>query len=336
MEKRIGWAVRLVAIILGGFMLVGCKNDKENPEVQKEAIKGVELERGAVIRTYDNNMINENLKEGKYLPVTYDGIIIFYDIDSNRYIYSKEGKHYIFFDGKENLIEEKNYKNMKLSPKGKYFSMFRVVDNINELAVLDVEKNRVIDIDSDVIISGELLDWINEDTLVYYGVSNEGVNGVYSFNVKEKKEELLYKLDEGIVQFLKCSEDGVIFIQINNDNGKELKRLNYKTKEVEYISNKIVKIEDVVSRNGEIFILGKFENDVFSLYKIEENKATRLVYDFPQVVKEDRKLSIDEEGNILFVGVEKEAGLEEVYKYTTDGSISLVGRSSKEYIFVEN
>jgi len=72
------------------------------------------------------------------------------------------------------------------------------------------------------------------------------------------------------------------------------------------------------------------------VYEFKNNKPKRLVFDFPAVVKTEKGLTIDENGNILFVGSNSEnSNDEQIYTYTQDGSISAVSKNSVDYVFLD-
>jgi hypothetical protein len=72
------------------------------------------------------------------------------------------------------------------------------------------------------------------------------------------------------------------------------------------------------------------------MYEFKDNKAKRLVFDFPTVVKTEKGLAVDENGNILFVGCNStNTNEEQIYTYTQDGSISSVSKNSVDYVFLD-
>lgn len=321
-----------IIIVFCTIFLISCSNDED---IAETIIEGTKLEAGAIIKYDNEDFKNLNIDGNKYSEVTSDSVIINYDTSSERYVYSKENNHYIYYDHKIEEINEESYKDIILSPKAKYVSYF-IENEGNQLVIKEIGAEKKLEVKSNVAISGEVFDWVDENRVVYYGIDYNGVNGVFIYNVETQEEKLLYKLDEGIVQFVKGTQSGVVFLQENNDKGKILKKIDVSTGEVEVLTENLQEISDIVFKDDEIYILGKFKKDIFSLYKLENSKETRLVYDFPQAIKGSKGLSQDKDGNILFVGVNSDINKEEVYVYQADGSIRALTASGSEYIFVQN
>jgi hypothetical protein len=189
---------------------------------------------------------------------------------------------------------------------------------------------------SDVSISGTLYDWYDVNTLVYYGVSNDGVNGLFTYDIKENKEELLYKIKEGYLAFIKGTIDNVVFLQLTLENKKELIMIDKKTKDVKLLTDNIEELSDIIINKEKIYFTGKISDNTNSLYELINNKAKRLVYDFPAIVKIKKGLKVDQNGNVLFVGSNSSTSKEEqVYTYAQDGSISAVSKESVDLVFLD-
>ena len=57
--------------------------------------------------------------------------------------------------------------------------------------------------------------------------------------------------------------------------------------------------------------------------KISDNGIKRLIFDFPNILYVDKGLSVNEDGEILFIGSAGEDKKEYIYKYS-DGTVTLV------------
>jgi hypothetical protein len=181
-----------------------------------------------------------------------------------------------------------------------------------------------------------LYDWYDVNTLVYYGVSNDGVNGLFTYDIKENKEELLYGIKEGYLAFIKGTIDNVVFLQLTLENKKELIMIDKKTKDVKILTDNIEELSDIIMNKEKIYFTGKVVDNIDSLYELNKNKPKRLVYDFPAAVKIKKGVKVDENGNILFVGSNNGNSKEEqVYTYAQDGSISAVSKSSVDFVFLD-
>lgn len=147
----------------------------------------VKINLGAVLKSEEGNYKLYNYKNGKYEQEKDNNVILAYDKSSSNYICVEDGKHYIVSNTHKSEIKDSNYTGIKLSKGGKYLSYF-IDDNGLKLKIFDTNENNQIEIKSNVSISGTLYDWYDDDTLVYYGVSDDGVNGLFTYNIKEKKK----------------------------------------------------------------------------------------------------------------------------------------------------
>ena len=128
----------------------------------------------------------------------------------------------------------------------------------------------------------------------------------------------------------------MVFLQLTLENNKELMMIDKKTKDVKVLTDNIEELSDIIISQDKIYFTGKVSNNVNSLYELKDNKAKRLVFDFPAIVKIEKGLTTDENGNVLFIGRNDGNSKEEqVYTYTLDGSISAVSKNSTEYVFLE-
>ena len=321
----------LVFIVLPLFIL-GCSSEKaKTPNVTEE----IKLNSGAVLKSEDGSYNLYNYENGKYEKMKSNNIILSYDKSSSSYIVSEDGKPYIVHKGDKFAIKDLDYSGLKLSKDAAYISYF-IEDNGLKLKVFDTSDNKEIEIKSNVSISGTLYDWYDVNTLVYYGVSNDGVNGLFTYNIKENKEELLYKIQEGYLAFIKGTLDNVVFLQLTLENNKKLVMIDKKTKDVKLLTDKIEELSDISVNNEKIYFTGKVSDNINSLYELTNNKAKRLVYDFPTVVKIEKGLKVDENGNVLFIGSNSgNANEQQIYTYTQDGSISAVSKDGVDYVFLD-
>lgn len=318
-------------IFLSGFIVliiiafIGCNNTE--PEEPK-----IELSKGAIAIENSGEYKIYNLKDNKYELVDTDYIITSYDEESGTFVLNDKGEVKLNSLSKEYSIEvDEVIVSPKVSLKGKYLSYF-VKDGYLDLKIKDIESNTYIDFNSDVIISGDLIDWINEDTLVYYGIDNNKNNGVFTYNIPEKKENLLFKLDLGYVEYLEVIEENLIIVQEKDNKERFLKVIDNKGELVETI-DKIVEVSDVEVTKDGIYILGRLENNNYSLYKYSEGSMKRLVYDFPKLINLEKGLSKDKDGNIIFVGGD-DNDTEKLY-ISIDGAISQLEASEGKYHFID-
>ena len=322
----------ILAFIVLPLFILGCSPEKEKPPDVAEEIT---LNSGAVLKSEEGAYKLYNYENGKYEKIKSNNIVLAYDKNSSSYIATEEGKPYVVSKGNKFEIKDIGYSELKLSKDAEFISYF--IENSGlKLKIFDVVLNKEIEMKSNVSISGTLYDWYDVNTLVYYGVSNDGVNGLFTYNIKENKEELLYKIEEGYLAFIKGTVDNVVFVQLTLENNKKLLMIDKKTKDVKLLTDNIEELSDIIINKETIYFTGKISDNVSSLYEFKNSKAKRLVFDFPSIVKTEKGLTIDENGNILFVGSNiSNANAEQIYTYTQDGSISAVSKDSVDYVFLD-
>ena len=324
-KKRIRNIFLVNFILLISIFLYGCKNKVEEKNKVDILNGAVAIENSGEYKIY-------NLTNDKYEKVDTEYIITAYDLESGNFIYNENGEYKINYLGKEeNIEEEKIVISPKLAKNGEYLAYF-LKDEYLDLKIKDLSKNKNISINTKVAISGELIDWLNGNTLVYYGIREDKTNGIFTYNIDSNEEKLLYKLDLGYVEFLKVLDNGIVFVQEKEGKQKLLKVID-EDGEVNEVIEDVLDVSDVESTQEGIFILGKLENNNYSLYKYHDKKAKRLVYDFPKLINLEKGLSKDKDGNIIFVGGE-DVKVERIYR-CTDDAISIIDGASGTYNFIE-
>ena len=312
-------------ILLLTNTIYGCKS-------QKDEIKKIEIDNGAIAIEDNGNYVIYNLNNSKYEKVETDYIITAYDSESKNFIFNNNGEFKIEYLGEERNIDDlDSIFSPKLSPGGDYLSYF-VKDIYLNLKIKDLKVDKFVNIDSKVAISGQLIDWYDKHTLVYYGIDDERNNGIFLYDISSNEEKLIYKLDSGYVQFLKVLDNGVVFLQEKEGKKKILKLMNENGELSESIEN-IDDISDIEYTKDGIYLIGKLENNNYSLYDFSEGKIKRLVYDFPKIINLEKGLSKDSNGNILFIGGD-EPNEESVY-ICEDGFISKLSDIEGEYYFID-
>ncbi len=87
------------------------------------------------------------------------------------------------------------------------------------MKIYDLENRKEIKIKSDVLVSGNLFKWLNEDEILYYGINSEKENKakIYKYNVKENKEEVYVDNIEGICTYFMPNGDDVLLLSRQGD-----------------------------------------------------------------------------------------------------------------------
>ena len=318
--------IGLITVIIP-VILIGCKNKPE------EVINQLEMNKGSIALDKNGDYEIYNYNKGNYEDIENNYIITAYNSESKNFIYNEKGEYKVNYKGKDTIIEESNMlQNPKLSLDGNHISFF-IKEDYLDLKVKNIETSEYIDIDSNVSISGNLIDWISKDVLVYYGIDNNKNNGIFTYNIKSKEEKLLYQLDKGYIEFIKVIDEGIVIIQEKGIKDKYIKLINIDGT-VEEVIKGFSEVKDVEKNSEGIFILGKLEDNNFSLYKYSNNIAKRLVFDFPKLVNLEKGLSKDNEGTILFMGSEDNYNSPSIYG-CIDDTISLINQKSGNFYFID-
>lgn len=314
---------------------VSCTNNNNIEEKQQE-IEGIKLTEGSVLSNDNGEYNNFYLKDNRYTKVDSTDEVWAYNLKTGNYFGKEQDKFFTFCNGHKTYLDDvKNSdENFSISPDGKYLLFFRN-DNGYSVIILSMEDGKQKEFKSDVLISGKLIDWVQENTLVYYGVNpDKNQNGIFTFDLEKSEEKLEYKFDVGEALYLKGMENGAVFLHEQIDEGKFLKKIDLNTGKVEVLSGNVIMVYDLVTNNEEVYILAKIKNNNPSLYKIVNNATTRLVYDFPSEISITKGLKLDENGNVLFIGTKKGASKEDIFKCTSRGDLSIIENQSSEYVFV--
>lgn len=331
--KKVSIKVPMYILIILSLSLtfISC-NSKSNIENSNLNLQPINLEKGSVLLESNGKYKVFDLQEDKYHGISNDRVIINFNKESGTYVFVKDGKHYIYYKGKEIPIKDSNYNFIKISYDGRYVS-YMSYDNGYNLKVISLEDDKEINIKSKVAISGNLYDFIKNDKLVYYGISEDKINGVFTYDLKENKEELLYNLKSGgYVDFLKGDLNSVFVFQQRANNEKILLEINAENKNINNISNSFKSINDLEKQDNSYYILGEAFDDTKSLYKLKDKNVKKLVFSFPSSINMKKGIQISNSG-ILFIGSNSSEGKEEIFSYK-DNSVSLISNKEGNYNFI--
>ena len=325
---------KIVVIVISIIMLIcGC-TEKENGKeigIEKERII---LTQGSYRSIEDEiNSIYSFNDESRYEKVDTEELVISYNNESGNYIFIKDDDVFVNYLGENIKVNDKKIKAPKLSNDGKY--LFYFCDNgILEPKVIDLEYKTEVIIDNKAIISGQFVDWVADNTLIYYGIRNEDKkSGIFTYDLVDKKEGLVYEINKGYVSFLKAIDDEVVFIEDNMENRKILISLE-KNNSFREITEKIIDIKDIIKIDKRIYVLGKVKDDVYSIYEILDNGLHRVVYDFPLMINLEKGLSVSPKGELLFMGSNDDYNDQNIYSYY-DGEVKLISKQEGKYTFIK-
>ena len=330
-------------ILFCSLILFSCKstetnNNKPREEVTFQNYEGIDK---TSVNFSKNNKISliGNIERNKMFLDNNDGDLLAYRKYKNSYLKVKGNeteKELIFgVENKEYTLEGwQELREVKLSPKGEKVLYKKYKNDEVEFCLFNGE-DEILEIDT--LISGENYFWKDDNTIIYYGV-NEGKNknGIFSYDISSKEENLIYEIKSGIVEYMYLEEESIYFILNTLTENKELNIFSLKDKKLINLSKSFNFIKNIKLKDNEVYILGEEKNSGISLYSLRNGKAKKLIYDFPKTIDYDKGMIKDDNGNILFIGYNNIIEEEDVYIYdTAEKSIKMLSNKTGEYSFIE-
>lgn len=307
----------LIQLMITVVFFLGCKKESV------EEISKISLNKGAFVDESTSYETFNFSSENTYEEIDTEGkVITNFNMESNTYTFYKDNSFYVNYNSKDIKIEHNKIASLKISPEGDYVFYF-INDEYLEPAVMDLKNEKEILLDNKAVISGQFIDWITDTKLAYYGVNTEEkTTGIFTYDVKTKNEDNIYKISNGYVKFLKHIDDGLALVEEHYGEDTVLNIVSVNG-DITEISTEVIDINDIESVNDKLYLLGKVKNNNYSIYEFDNGVIKRLVFDFPSVLYAEKGLSVNEAGEILFVGSVSNEKKEHVYKYS-DGSVVLV------------
>ena len=326
-SRKLKFVVIVISIII---LICGCTENKNKTEVQKDSFT---LSKGSYIsKGNDTNTIYSMNNDSIYENVNTEDLVVSYNSESGNYIFVKDNEVFINYLGEDIKIDDEKIKSPKLSNDGNF--LFYFCDNgILEPKVIDLKNKAELIIDNKAMISGQFVDWVSDNTLIYYGIRNDDKkSGIFTYDLTNKKESLVYEIKKGYVSFLKAIDDEVVFIEDNMENKKILISLN-NDNSLKEITEKVIDLKDIIKIDNNIYVLGKVKDDVYSIYEIVDNDIHRVVYDFPLMINLEKGLSVSPQGEFLFMGSNNDYNEQNIYKYS-NGAVELISKNPGRYTFI--
>jgi len=326
-KRKCKRVIILIQLMIIAIFFLGCKKESV------EEISKIRLNKGAFVdesTSYETFNFNS---ENTYEEIDTKGkVITNFNKKSNTYTFYKDNSFYVNYNSKDIKIEHSKIASLKISQEGNYVFYF-INDEYLEAAVMDLENEKEILLDNKAIISGQFIDWITDTKLAYYGANTEEkATGIFIYDIKTKNEENLYKISNGYVKFLKHIDYGLALVEEHYGEDTVLNIVSVNG-DITEISREVIDINDIESINNKLYLLGKIKNNNYSIYELDNGVIKRLLFDFPNVLYAEKGLSVNEAGEILFVGSSSNEKSEHVYKYS-DGSVILVSDDIKNCNFI--
>jgi hypothetical protein len=240
-----------------------------------------------------------------------------------------------------------NAADMKLSPNGETLA-YRTYskDDINSaegMKLYDIKDSKQIAINTKVLISGNVYNWLSKDEILYYGLipDKQGSSKIYKYNTQTKSEEIYVDKLSGYVTYFTAVGNDVLFLQKNGDTSS---LTLYEKSSGGYISidDKIDDIYKTVvnTKTSEVLILAnsKSENKTkLYSYSLKDHTLKSVTYDFPQFINKTSSIASDANGNVYFSGSDTADGQNnsDIYMYkASDGSINLISDHEGSFFLI--
>ena len=323
----------IIGLVAIPAMLLSCSAKTE----EDKKFEGLKINIGSIIDNSNGIYSNINNIDGKYEKIVGNNkeVAGLYDYNSKNYIAELDKKYIAYCDNRRINIDniETGDNNFNLAPNGEYLFLFRT----NEVKVIDLKSGEYVDFKPAVFISGKLIDWIDQNTLIYYGIKpDDKVNGIFTYNIKTGEENNIVSFKEGAAEYLKAVDNTVVYVQDKLNGEKELKCYDLNKTVETVLSSDVKKVYDILKSNEDYYVLGSFKGMNNSLYKLTSSKVKRLVYGFPGAIKLNKGLSQNAAGEILFIGSDNDENVEEIYKCMMEGAISEIYKGTKDISFLRN
>lgn len=169
------------------------------------------------------------------------------------------------------------------------------IKSVQPLKIYNTEKEKYEKFNSKVFISGNLYQWIDSNSLVYYG-SKDGIHDkIYLYDFSNGQEKVLADGIQGYVTFFQAIKNkGILFLQEEEDSTK-LYYLDYASNERKVIASQISDVSSsIVLSNSQIFFIGNNtdENkDLLYKFNISDRNLTRINFDFPDRIEKNSSLA---------------------------------------------
>jgi hypothetical protein len=201
------------------------------------------------------------------------------------------------------------------------------------LKVYSIDKGKYLNMSSKVLISGNLYRWIDDNEIMYYGISNgtSSSGEIFKYNFINNSETEVLKQINGYCTFLEPIGNNILCLE---KDGSESRLYYYNTNldKKNLISADIGDIWDAVPDNDDnsVYLIANRTNEAnCSIYKVELNSLSiqKITYDFPGKVEKNGGMALSIKGILYFCGImEDSANLkDEVFSFNTkDTSINIV------------
>ncbi|MBV4415231.1 DUF5050 domain-containing protein [Clostridium tyrobutyricum] len=337
----------LIIVFFAVLILVGCGVKKE--EIDKFSVPKysnvivLESNKGKKrIFNIENDALNEN---NSYVDI----LDLNYNLSKSVYVYllSKKGnENKIQIINKNSKIELKDFfsaSDIKLNQSGDKIA-FRIyktdsTSSAQGMKIYDIKNNKYINLKSNVLVSGNLYAWLDENRIIYYGskAGEKNSTKIYAYNIENNKESQYYDNINGYCMYVFPVNNNILYVSGIGDNQflYYYDKTNNTTRVLDKNITGIYKsIKD--DKRKKIFFIAKQRNNVCALYEFSYENLTlnRITYDFPKFIGASYGIAEDRDENIYFTGYDTEENENnmDVYMYNIkQKSINLLSNHESLY-----
>lgn len=314
--------VSTILIIILCFFLLGCNNSEKNKNVEKtEEVRLPEIavfgSENNLTRVYEYN--SQNLVPTK---ISFEDKVIDFAKQNNTILFKqitqdKNSQYYLISKNKKVWIKDLNIVNPpKLSKGGGKVIYSQQNDSNVQYYIFDVLKESRSELRKDIIISGDMYQWLDDEKIVFYGVDNSQVSGIFVYDVVNDKLTRLYTVQGYLEFFSLINSDKLLILKNDLNNNKQLILYDLENNSKKDLTNRIESVDSATAFGDIIYIKGSVRNNKYSIYEITKaGKISRLIYDFPKVLTEKQRIVCDKDGNLIFTGYQEDYQKQDVYIY---------------------
>ncbi|MGL5066993.1 MAG: hypothetical protein ACRC6T_04080 [Sarcina sp.] len=326
----------LVFLSFGITGLYGCSKS-EVEEVKKEKI---DIQDNLVIDINNGEEKYKYLNDGKFTNANIEGqgnlmayndkedIAIFLErTDDSKVL------NIILADDSMDVKIDGNLEFVQVSENGSY-TLYKTCssDNIVKYNLLNNKTKEITLLSEEVLISGNLIKFIDDDTLILYGVDIDAKkNGIFTYDISTKEYKLVNEIVGKFISSIEVISDNKILMIEVNEGGSDVYILDIVTKDIEHMTSKFEYVEDAILCGNKVFI-NALENGGLNLYSIDlESKGLRrLTFDFPKSLGRESRL-LAENGKVYFSDINGK-----VYYYdVTEDTTNLMKNQNGMYMIVD-
>lgn len=311
----------MLLLALAVSNLYGCS---KNEDIEKQTDK-IDIKDNLVIDIKSGKEVYRYLDKGKFIDANLegDGNLLAYNDKADisiftNYIDSQKYLNIISKKGKQEILMKDRLDFVCLSKEGTY-TLYKTCseDNTVKYNIIDNMTQKISILPDNILISGDLIKFIDDKTLVLYGSDIENrSSGVFLYDIEAGTYKLVQEIIGKFMSSLEVISDSkVLMIEVNED-GSDVYVLDIKTNEMNNISSNFNYVEDAILYENKVFI-SAFENGDINLYSIDlgSNDFKRLTFNFPKSLGRESKLLADDRkiyfsditGKVYFYDIEKDS-----------------------------